>query len=365
LALPSYIALQVVTVLLLTQELRPHRVLDETRRTAKAHLQTVITDFSRVGPELALLHRSDLYEKRLEVASALLRQSEQQLESRSYRLKFAVIISTLCGVLLLVPDFHSSPLYIALVAMIGVSAGDCYAQVAGAVESTVAVLAGASRLDALEHTTATGSSPWPSSFDLAARDIELREHQTLVLKAASFNVNAGERVCISAPSGSGKSTLLRVLAGLDEAFAGEVEVGGTPMRLINENVLRQHLAYVPSTPGLVRGYCRDVLTLGRSTTVDYVTLLNKLGLDVGPDTYLENLSGGETVRIALVRALLTSPDIVLLDEPTAALGAHETALVLQLLEETTATVVIASHDPAVVQWCGRVIHIDGHQLVEN
>jgi ABC-type cobalamin/Fe3+-siderophores transport system ATPase subunit len=144
--------------------------------------------------------------------------------------------------------------------------------------------------------------------------------------------------------------LLRVLAGLDERSAGEVLVGGTDLTTISEEQIRQHLAYVPAEPGLIEGYVSDAITMGRSTQRDWRDDLETLGLHFDESVRLHDLSRGERVRFALVRAVAIAPQILILDEPTSALGDTETRLVLDWLTTLNMTVIVASHDPLVHAW---------------
>jgi ABC-type lipoprotein export system ATPase subunit len=92
------------------------------------------------------------------------------------------------------------------------------------------------------------------------------------------------------------------------------------------------------------------------TDVD-LTNLSNVGLDVQRNDQWEELSRGERQRVAIVRALARRSEIVLLDEPTSALGESETDLVLQLLAGVEATIIVATHDPRVVEWCDQVIDL--------
>jgi ABC-type lipoprotein export system ATPase subunit len=131
---------------------------------------------------------------------------------------------------------------------------------------------------------------------------------------------------------------------------------------IDESNLRWHLAYVPSEPGLMRGYAVDVLQLGRTGIRNAHRDLASLGIQSDATTRWDQLSRGERARIAIARALLTSPHIILLDEPTSGLGAMETAAVLDLIAETRATVIVATHDQQVIDWCDDVVELRGATL---
>jgi ABC-type lipoprotein export system ATPase subunit len=100
--------------------------------------------------------------------------------------------------------------------------------------------------------------------------------------------------------------------------------------------------------------------LGRATSRSAHDDLASLGLATDPTTRWEELSRGERARIAIARAMVTSPLIYLLDEPTSGLGTEESAAVLTLLASTGSTVIVATHDAQVMAWCDEVIElIDG------
>jgi len=87
-----------------------------------------------------------------------------------------------------------------------------------------------------------------------------------------------------------------------------------------------------------------------------------VSIDATPSTKWEDLSRGEKQRVAVVRSMFTAPNIIILDEPTSGLGVAETQQVLELLSSTTATVIVATHDPQVMQWCDDVYELSNNQL---
>lgn len=349
------VALQALTVAVLLRELSPLVKLDALRRHAKARLSAVLVDYSRIGPELRLLGQEELLTRRLHQASDHLEQSERDVERRWNRVQLTGPISALCSVLLVVPSAHTSRLWLVVIALICLTNLDCYTQVTGCLESTVLVMAAVSRLESLESTSYHGSQPWPTDTTLELLDVRLEETGRVLLESGTLRVSPGEHLGITGISGAGKSSLLRVMSGLQSPQSGKVLVGGTPLTDISEESLREHVSYVPSSPGLLRGYVRDVVTMGRNVTVDYISLLSELGIEATPDLFLGGLSTGQAARVAFARALATAPGIVILDEPTAGLGEAETQRVLSTLTSSGATVVVVSHDPAVLQWCDRVV----------
>ncbi|MGH9019883.1 MAG: ABC transporter ATP-binding protein, partial [Acidimicrobiales bacterium] len=200
--------------------------------------------------------------------------------------------------------------------------------------------------------------PWPEGSPVVASSLRLAEGGRVLADGVSLRLARGRRVGVVGASGSGKSTLLRAVAGLDDPAAGDVRVGDEPVSTIDEASLRRHLAFVVGEPGLLRGRALDVILLGRGARRDPLADLARLGISADPSTTFDALSRGERQRVAVVRSLVGSPDVVVLDDPTSGLGSAETDAVLDLLESTASAVLIATHDPRVAAWCDEVIDLD-------
>jgi putative ABC transport system ATP-binding protein len=213
---------------------------------------------------------------------------------------------------------------------------------------------------------------------LEAKDIKktYRMGRVLVpaLRGVTFNVEEGEFVAVFGPSGSGKSTLLHVLGGLDRPDEGEVLVDGIGFSTLNDNALAevrlrkigfvfQFFNLLPRLTAL-----RNVelpLMLADIPEKDSVKkaeeTLKLVGLGDRMNHRPSEMSGGEQQRVAMARALINDPKIVLADEPTGNLDTKTGGEIVQLMkrlnEEKGQTFVVVTHDPAMAQTVDRIIYL--------
>jgi ABC-type transport system involved in cytochrome bd biosynthesis fused ATPase/permease subunit len=355
-------AVQLLGVLALCANVGPLLRCDRSLRAARSLYRAEVVELSAVTPDLALLRRVALAERRSTRAVERLARAElrQRRQRRLSHLVPPAMTALALGAYVVRPA--TSPLWLVVVALVALSTLEMLSTVRDALDTALGVNAAAERLEALNLGVALGHEPWPDDTTIRIAHVVLEEDGKALIVDANFVLTPGRRVALTGASGVGKSTLLRSIAGLDTVASGEITIGATPVLNIDERRLRQSLIYVPSEPGLTRGFAIDVLGLGRTATRSAVDDLTALGVTTDPTTRWEELSRGERARVAVARAMLTSPAIYLLDEPTSGLGERETASVLTLLEATGSTIVIATHDAQVIGWCDDVFELHDSSL---
>jgi putative ABC transport system ATP-binding protein len=192
-----------------------------------------------------------------------------------------------------------------------------------------------------------------------------------VLRGVNLSMTAGERVALTGESGSGKSTLLHLIAGLDHADGGEIDVAGMSITKLNEAGLaalrRDRLGLVFQQFNLIPSLSvRDNLAFqsriaGRHDTAWLSELAERLGLAGFLDRYPEQLSGGQQQRVAIGRALAVKPSLLLADEPTGNLDeatADEVlALTRDLVAQTGCSLLMVTHSTRLAATLDRHIHL--------
>ncbi|MEV0194751.1 ABC transporter ATP-binding protein [Kitasatospora purpeofusca] len=194
-----------------------------------------------------------------------------------------------------------------------------------------------------------------------------------VLGPVDLTVRHGEFVAVSGATGSGKSTLLRLAVRLDDPDAGTVTYGGTDLREARLDQVRERVAYVAQRPVLLSGTVADNLRLGRDIELETLhEVCRTAGLHEqlaampdGYDTELGEggtaLSGGQVQRLAIARALLGEPAVLLLDDATSALDTTTERLVLDRLRSWAGpdrTVLFTTHRSAVLDTADRVVTLE-------
>ncbi|MEU1981796.1 ATP-binding cassette domain-containing protein [Nocardia sp. NPDC019395] len=216
---------------------------------------------------------------------------------------------------------------------------------------------------------AAGNSRRTPVFELDA--VSLRRGSVTVLDSVGAEIPAGACTVITGRSGAGKSSLLRLLNRLDEPDAGRITFSGNALEHHDVLDLRRRVQLVAQHPILLTDtvfgdLCCACPTLSREAGA---ALLQRAGLaPVFCDRPTAGLSGGEAARVCLARALAMGPQVLLLDEPTAALDPVATRAIEYTLGGFTAaggTVVLVGHDPAQIRrLADRVITLDHGRIAE-
>lgn len=224
------------------------------------------------------------------------------------------------------------------------------------------------------------------SVDLVVRGLEKAyvdgARRVEVLRGVDLEVAAGERVAIVGPSGSGKSTLLHLLGTLDRPDAGTVEIGGQSVDRLDGVRLaafrNRTIGFVFQFHELLADFTalENVMLPGRIARRPLPELrrharelLDQVGIDARRDHYPSQLSGGERQRVAMCRALILDPPLLLADEPTGnldpAIGEQVFDLLLALQERHGTTAVIVTHNPDIARRCARLLSLENGFLVDG
>jgi len=203
-----------------------------------------------------------------------------------------------------------------------------------------------------------------------------------VLHELTLDIPRGDFVALMGPSGSGKTTLLNLIGGLDKPSAGEIHVGGIRIDRLSSGELARWRA---RNVGFVFQFYNLMPVLSAEGNVELPLLLTRLsaaqrkknvaaalalvGLADRAKHKPRELSGGQEQRVAVARALVSDPQLLVCDEPTGDLDRRTADEILGLLQvlnrEHGKTIVIVTHDPKAAEFARRTLHLEKGQLLEQ
>lgn len=201
-----------------------------------------------------------------------------------------------------------------------------------------------------------------------------------ILENVTCDIRKGEKIAIVGPSGSGKSTLLSLIGLLDTPTAGEIEIAGVQTKSLSEaeqaKFRNQKIGFIFQSfelisPFTVQENIAAPQEIARKTVAasELTQLVKRLGLTHRRNAMPQTLSGGEKQRVAIGRALMNSPSLILADEPTGSLDRETGERVLSLLIEAVAepdtTLIIITHDESVAARMDRVFELRNKGLHER
>jgi ATP-binding cassette subfamily B protein len=203
-------------------------------------------------------------------------------------------------------------------------------------------------------------------------------HSAPILQDISVSIAPGQKVAIVGRSGSGKSTLARLLMGLAEPNAGEIRFDGTPISQLDRGALRRQIGAVLQEVFLFSGSIRQNIAFGLDTyTLDDLLAATKLAcidrdiaqMPMDFETMVAEggagLSGGQRQRLALARAIIRRPALLILDEATSHLDTATEAQIQQNLAGLGCTQIVIAHRLSTVQSADLILVLDKGQIVER
>lgn len=205
------------------------------------------------------------------------------------------------------------------------------------------------------------------------------DNEIEILKDLNLSVEKGEFVAVVGPSGSGKSTVLSIAGALQSADGGEVVINGRDINQYSDkdksDVRLKSIGYIFQAANLVPFLnVYDQLKLVTELAGDWNDetkkraddLLESVGLANKAKKTVQHLSGGEKQRVAIARAFMNDPDIILADEPTAALDANRSKEIVELIakevHDKNKAAIMVTHDESVLHYCDKIYEVHDKKL---
>jgi len=237
-----------------------------------------------------------------------------------------------------------------------------------------------------EHSVVINCLPTAETGTIFVKGVEMAfqsgQQQYQVLQGIDWNIKCGDIQLLMGPSGSGKTTLLSILAGLLTPTAGQVYLLGQEITKMSraklERFRRHNIGFIFQGfnlfPALTAAENVEVVLnvkgiRGKKAQCQAQALLEQVGLGLHRNHKPCDLSGGQKQRVAIARALAGNPQLIMADEPTAALdsqsGHNVIELLYQLAKEQSCTVLVVTHDPRIIDVADQVTYLEDGRLTSG
>lgn len=234
-----------------------------------------------------------------------------------------------------------------------------------------------------EINTADENLSQPINGEVEFRNVQFAypsRKDILLFQDLSFKVQAGQKIALVGPSGSGKSTIIKLLSGLYPFQSGDILIDGKSIKDYNVTALRKNFGTVPQDTILFGGTIRENIAYGKTnaTEDEIITAAQKANAWNFIDSFPEKLdtivgergikiSGGQKQRLAIARAILRDPKILILDEATSALDSESELLVKEALDELmkNRTTFIIAHRLSTIREADEILVINKGKIVEQ
>jgi putative ABC transport system ATP-binding protein len=214
------------------------------------------------------------------------------------------------------------------------------------------------------------------------RNYKSGEGVVKALKGISLSIDDGEFLSIAGPSGSGKTTLLNLIGCIDALDNGDIIINNIPVSKMNKNekteFRRENLGFIFQTYNLIPvlsayenvSFVLSILHVeDKEIHTRTMRILKEVGLEGMEHRRPDKLSGGQQQRIAIARALIKNPSIVLADEPTANLDSKTGEGILKLMKEMNkkynTTFIFSTHDPMVMEYADRLVSLHDGLIIDD
>ncbi|UXY14240.1 type I secretion system permease/ATPase [Chitiniphilus purpureus] len=390
--LPPLIGIALIVLFTLLAQSKMHELVELTQRAASQRNATLVEGLVGIETIKAMCAESR-FQRRWEQATIFLAQIGARLRLLSTTtvnfallIQQAVNVATLIAGVYLLADAQVTMGGIIAAAMLTGRALAPLGQVAGVMmqyQNARTALAGLE-----SQMTLPVELPPDSNFlhrprlagEIEFQNVSFGYDELPVLKRVSFRLKPGERVGIIGRVGSGKSTIEKLLLGLYHPTEGAVLVDGIDTRQIYPAELRHAIGYVPQDPLLFYGTLRENITLGAPFADDAMILAaaavagvkefadaHPRGFDMPVGERGESLSGGQRQAVAIARALVNDPPMIVLDEPTSSMD-HQSEERLKSQLKTLLpgkTVLLVTHRTSLLDLVDRLIVLDRGQVVAD